>query len=68
MVTQILAAVLRFRRTLDRLRTAAGHDLCSPALESGYSDQSQTSQELQAFGGYTPTTLRKAPGKNAPHV
>ncbi len=55
-----LGRVLRFQRLLARLESGSFADLCSLALDTGYSDQAHMTREVAEFAGVTPTALGRS--------
>lgn len=51
---KMLARILRFQRTLVSLRSSTPLDLCTTALESGYTDQSHLGREFRELAGLSP--------------
>ena len=57
---KVLARILRFQRTLTRLRASEPADLCTIALDNGYADQSHMGREFQELAGITPTAFMQS--------
>lgn len=62
-----LAQLLRFRATVDRLRTRKG-SLADLAAESGYADQAHLTREVRRFAGLPPAALLAAARNDELHV
>jgi AraC-like DNA-binding protein len=65
-----LARILRFRRAVERLAAEPALDLCSLALDCGYSDQAHLCREFRELGTLTPSAYVAAHGAglDGPHV
>jgi transcriptional regulator GlxA family with amidase domain len=59
---------LRFSRACSDLLSAEGRDLCSIAVQAGFSDQSHMTREFRDLSGLTPTALRAARFSGLPGI
>jgi AraC-like DNA-binding protein len=65
---KLYCRLLRFRRTIERIRAGRVTSLAGLALDAGYSDQAHLNREFREFAGVTPEQYRRLAPASAMHV
>jgi len=65
---KLYCRLLRFRRTIECIRTGRARSWAGLALDAGHSDQAHLNREFREFAGVTPEQYRRLAPASAMHV